>query len=79
MVYSARPAIRKRVTVFFRNILIIPQLLVLIVVTLAAVAVLIVAWCAVLVTGRWPKGLQTFVIGWLLWTIRVEWLRVPAC
>jgi hypothetical protein len=71
-VYSARPAVRKRATVFFRNILIIPQLLVLIVVTLAAVAVLIIAWFAVLVTGRWPKGLQTFVIGWLLWTIRVE-------
>lgn len=71
-VYSAQPAVRKRATVFFRNILIIPQLLVLIVVTLAAVAVLIVAWFAVLVTGRWPEGLQRFVIGWLLWTIRVE-------
>jgi hypothetical protein len=75
-VYSARPAVRKRATTFFRGILIIPQLLVLTVLTVAAVAVLIVAWFAVLFTGRWPKRLQTFVIGWLLWTIRVEgyWL-----
>jgi hypothetical protein len=75
-VYSARPAVRKQATVFFRTFLIIPQLLVLMVLTVAAVAVLIVAWFAVLVTGRWPKRLQAFVIGWLLWTIRVDgyWL-----
>jgi Domain of unknown function (DUF4389) len=71
-VYSARPAVRRRATVFFRTVLIIPQLLVLLVVTVAAVAVLIVAWFAVLVAGHWPKRLQTFVIGWLRWTIRVE-------
>ena len=72
VLYSARPAARRRVTVAFRAVLVIPQLVVLYFVNLAAVVVLIAGWFAVLVTGRWPQGLQLFVIGWMRWTFRVN-------
>ena len=68
VLYSARPTSRRRVTVAFRVILIIPQLVVLYFVNLAAFVVLIIGWFAVVLAGRWPRGLQTFVIGWMRWT-----------
>jgi len=72
VLYSARPALRRRVTVAFRVILVIPQLVVLYFVNLAAFAVLIIGWFAVLFAGRWPPGLQSFVTGWMRWTFRVN-------
>jgi len=72
VLYSARPALRRRVTVAFRIILIIPQLVVLYFLNLAAFAVLIIGWFAVLFVGRWPLGLQSFVTGWMRWTFRVN-------
>jgi len=72
VLYSARPALRRRVTVAFRVILVIPQLVVLYFVNLAAFAVLIIGWFAVLFAGRWPLGLQSFVTGWMRWTFRVN-------
>ena len=72
VLYSARPALRRRVTVAFRIILIIPQLVVLYFLNLAAFAVLIIGWFAVLFAGRWPLGLQSFVTGWMRWTFRVN-------
>ena len=72
VLYSARPALRRRVTVAFRIILVIPQLVVLYFVNLAAFAVLIVGWFAVLFAGRWPLALQSFVTGWMRWTFRVS-------
>jgi hypothetical protein len=79
LLYSARPAVRRRITVAFRALLVIPQLVVLYFVNLAAAAVLVIGWFAVLVTGRWPEGLREFVIGWMRWTYRVygyAWLIV---
>jgi hypothetical protein len=64
MVY-ARPVARRRVTVVFRAVLVIPQLVVLYFVSLAALAVLVTGWFAVLLAGRWPRGLQSFVVGWM--------------
>jgi hypothetical protein len=72
VLYSARPALRRRITVAFRVILVIPQLVVLYFVNLAAFAVLIIGWFAVLFAGRWPLGLQSFVTGWMRWTFRVN-------
>lgn len=72
VLYSARPTQRHRLTVAFRAILVIPQLFVLYFVNLAAFAVLIIGWFAVLFAGRWPLGLQSFVIGWMRWTFRVN-------
>jgi hypothetical protein len=72
VLYSARPATRQRLTVAFRAVLVIPQLVVLYFVNLAAFVVLIIGWFAVLFAGRWPLGLQSFVIGWMRWTFRVN-------
>jgi hypothetical protein len=49
----------------------IPHYLVLVVLNLAAVAAVIAAWCAILVTGRYPRGLFGFVEGVIRWNDRV--------
>lgn len=72
VLYSAHPAKRRRATVAFRIVLAIPQIIVVYFVTLAAFVVLILGWFAVLIMGRWPRGLQSFVIGWMRWTFRVD-------
>jgi hypothetical protein len=72
VLYSARPSVRRRVAVAFRAVLVIPQLAVLYLVNLAALVVLVIGWFAVLATGRWPRGLQSFVVGWMRWTFRVS-------
>lgn len=79
VLYSARPVRRRRVTVVFRLILLIPELVVLGLLTLVASVVLVLGWFAVLMLGRWPRGLQLFVIGWMRWSFRVtayQWLIV---
>jgi Domain of unknown function (DUF4389) len=72
VLYSARPAQRRRVTVLFRLILVIPQVVALLFVNLAAFVVLFIGWFAVLMLGRWPRGLLRFVVGWMRWVFRVE-------
>jgi hypothetical protein len=63
---------RNRLTVAFRLILAIPQLIVLALLAIAAVVVIVIGLFAVLFTGRWPKGLRDFVTGAFRWSIRVE-------
>jgi hypothetical protein len=60
------------VTTFFRLILLIPQFIVLAVLTVVAVVVGLIAAFAVLFTGRWPEGLRSFVVGVFRWGLRVE-------
>lgn len=72
VLYSTRAVARRRVTVLFRAVLVIPQLVLLDFVTIAACAVLVIGWFAVLLAGRWPRSLQSFVIGWMRWTFRVN-------
>lgn len=62
---------RNRLTVGFRFILVIPQLIVLSVLGLLAFLVFVIAFFAVLFTGRWPEGLRTFVVGVMRWSTRV--------
>jgi hypothetical protein len=79
VLYSARAVTRQRLTVAFRIVLVIPQQVVLYFVNIAASVVLLIGWFAVLVTGRWPTGLRSFVTGWMRWTFRVNgytWLIV---
>jgi Domain of unknown function (DUF4389) len=63
---------RNRLTVAFRLILVIPQLIVLSVLGLVAFLAFVIAFFAVLFTGRWPEGLRTFVVGVLRWSTRVS-------
>jgi hypothetical protein len=63
---------RNRVTVGFRLILAIPQLIVVVILGIAALLVWLIALFAVLFTGRWPEGLRTFVVGYMRWVTRVE-------
>jgi Domain of unknown function (DUF4389) len=64
---------RNRLTVAFRLILAIPQLIVLALLGIALFVVGVIAFFAVLFTGRWPGGLRDFALGVGRW-----WLRVNA-
>jgi Domain of unknown function (DUF4389) len=60
---------RNRLTAFFRIILVIPQAIVLVVLTFAAG---VVTFIAVLFTGSWPTGMRDFVINVDRWSLRVQ-------
>jgi hypothetical protein len=70
--FTPRLTERNRLTVAFRIILVIPQLIVLIFLGIAAAVVVLVALFAVLFTGRWPEGMRTFVLDVMRWYLRVE-------
>ena len=54
-------------------LLAIPHYIVLFVLSIAALVCVIIAWFAILFTGRYPRPLFDFVVGVLRW-----WLRVSA-
>ena len=64
------PAIegRNRLTIFFRLLMLIPQIFVLFFVSIAAFFVLLIGFFAVIFLGRWPTGLNNFLIGFLAGT-----------
>jgi hypothetical protein len=49
----------------------IPHYIVLIFLGLAAIVCVIIAWFAILFTGRYPRGLFDFVVGFMRWANRV--------
>jgi Domain of unknown function (DUF4389) len=63
---------RNRLTTAFRLILAIPHLIVLAVLSLAVMVVVVIAFFAVLFTGRWPGGLRDFALGAGRWWLRVQ-------
>ncbi len=50
----------------------IPHLIVLIVLSVAAIFAIVIAWFAILITGRFPRGLFDFVVGVARWALRVQ-------
>jgi Domain of unknown function (DUF4389) len=63
---------RNRLTVGFRLILVIPHVIVLALLAIAATVVVIIAFFAVLFTARWPEGLRYFVLNVYRWYLRVS-------
>lgn len=63
---------RNRLTIFFRYFMIIPQAIVLGFVSIALYFVMIVAFFAVIILGRWPAGLRDFVVGYNRWSLRLN-------
>lgn len=61
---------RNRLTTFFRLILAIPWLIVGLIYGIAAFFTVIVAWFALLITGRYPESLYNFNAGVLRYSIR---------
>lgn len=53
-------------------LLAIPHYIVLVVLWLVAIVAVIVAWFAILFTGRYPRALFDFVVGVGRWSLRVE-------
>lgn len=53
-------------------LLAIPHILVLLVLSVGAFFAIVIAWFAILFTGRFPRGLFDFVVGVGRWWLRVE-------
>ena len=58
-------------TTAFRIFLIIPQAIVLAILGIGTYVCLVIAFFAVLFTGKWPEGLRKFVLGFMRWWLRV--------
>jgi hypothetical protein len=63
---------RDRLTVAFRIFLAIPHLLIVWVLGVAWALSTLIAWFAILFTGRYPEPLYAFAVGVLRWNVRVE-------
>jgi hypothetical protein len=63
---------RNRLTVFFRYIVAIPWFIVAMVYGIAAYVAVIIAWFALLFTGKYPQGLYDFNSGFLRFATRVN-------
>jgi hypothetical protein len=63
---------RDRLSVGLRVILVIPHFIVLAFLLPAWWLVTVLAWCLILVSGRYPQGLYHFAVACFQWYIRVE-------
>ena len=63
---------RNRLSVGLRLIYAIPHVIVLVLLNVAWLLTSIVAWFAILFTGRYPAALYEFAVGVLRWDLRVE-------
>lgn len=63
---------RSRLATFFRGLLAIPHIVLLYAYSIAFLFAWVIAWFALLFTGRWPDGLYRFVGGYLRYITRVS-------
>ena len=63
---------RDRLSVGLRIVLAIPHFIVLVFLMTAFWMTTIAAWIAIVISGRYPKGLYEFGVGALQWLVRVE-------
>jgi Domain of unknown function (DUF4389) len=71
LVAFAGPAPQSRLTVLFRIFMVIPQLVVLWLLGVAAMVITIIGWFGALFTGRLPVFAADFLTGYLRWQTRV--------
>jgi len=60
---------------FLKWVFAIPHLIVLAFLSIAALAILVVGWFAILFTGQFPRGMFDFVVGTMRW---YEWVNAYA-
>lgn len=63
--------ISRRQMVIWKTLTAIPHFIVLVVLGFAVAVCEVIAWFAILFTGRFPQGMRDFVVGWLRWQARV--------
>jgi hypothetical protein len=63
---------RNRLSIGLRIFYVIPHVIVLVFLNIAWILTSIVAWFAILFTGKYPRGLYDFAVGVLRWDLRVE-------
>lgn len=63
---------RNRLTTFFRPIVSIPWMIVAYLYGIVATVVVIIAWFALILLGRYPQGMYDFIGGILRYTMRVN-------
>lgn len=63
--------ISRRQIFFWKTLAVLPHIFCLIVLWFAVAFCEVVGWFAILFTGRFPKGLQNFVVGYMRWALRV--------
>ena len=61
-----------RLTTFFRFFMVIPQMIVLYFIAIAASVILFISWWAILFMGRYPRWAFDFVAGYMRWATRVS-------
>ncbi len=66
------PPRQSRLLIFFRGLLLIPHFLVVWVLLFAYGLVLFIAWFAILLLGRFPRGMFDFVVGVQRWMYRIQ-------
>jgi len=65
------PGEMNRWLVLVKWLLVIPHLIVLLFLVIGAAVVVIIAFFAVLFTGKWPEGMRRYVVGVNRWALRV--------
>ena len=53
-------------------LLVLPHYIVLAFLAVVLLAVTVIAWFAIVFTGRYPRGMFNFVVGWSRWVLRVS-------
>jgi hypothetical protein len=66
------PGKLSRLLIFFKWLLIIPHLIVLVLLGIVYWITLVIAWFAILFTGRYPRGLFNYAVGLLRWGARIN-------
>lgn len=66
------PAPQNRLSVLLRIIFAIPHAIIVGILGMVVGVITVIAWVVILVTGKYPAGMTTFVTGTLRWTMRAQ-------